>query len=300
MTKGQFSHKKELFIGCFYMIAAVFMFGLGNALVKKITAEIPVIQVLFFRATWALAMLWVYFNFVKKKYLMKSHNMKLQLWRGAIGFFSLYTLFLSFELLPMTDATALSFATPLFITLLSVPLLKERVDGKCWMAVIVGFIGVTYIADPTGNVTLIGSGAAVISAFLEGVVMILSRILSKKDHPLTSVFYHVLVIAPMAACLVPFYWQPVSLMMGLLLFVLAFVSNLGQVFVVYAYSKAPAVVIAPILYTLIIWGGFFGLVFWGEALSSHLLIGLPIVILSGLYIIYHEFKMRQAHTPEIG
>ncbi|MEI8320990.1 MAG: DMT family transporter [Alphaproteobacteria bacterium] len=300
MIKNLSAHKKTVFLGCFYMVLTVFMFGLGNALVKVIAAEIPVIQILFFRAILAVAMLWGYFKVTNKPHLMKSQNIKLQLGRGAIGFFSLYTLFLSFQLLPITDATALSFATPLFITMLSVPLLKEKVSMPCWIAVIIGFLGVSYMADPTGNVTLLGSAAAIVSAFLEGTVMILSRTLSKKDHPLTSVFYHVVVISLFAACFMPFYWEPVSWSLFLLLVLLTFISNLGQIFVVFAYSKAPAVVIAPILYTLIIWGGLFGYFFWGERLNEHLLLGLPVVILSGLYIIYQEFKAHKEHTPEMG
>ncbi len=282
------NNSKQVYLGCFYMFLGIFMFGLGNVLIKKINLEVPVIQTLFVRALLSCLGLAVYFYLFGKKDLFKTHNRALQIVRGVIGFFSLYSLYLSFDLLPLTDATAISFATPLFITALSLPVLKEKVTTPLWIAVCVGFIGVSIMAEPTGHVTLLGAGVAIFSAFFESLVMLFSRLLSRKDAPLTSVFYHATVIAIIAGCLTPFFWVPVSFSMVLYLILFALISCLGQIFVVYAYTTAPAVALAPIIYTLMIWGALFGWFVWGESLSHNLLMGMPIVILSGLYIVRKE------------
>jgi drug/metabolite transporter (DMT)-like permease len=279
---------KQVYLGCLYMFLGIFMFGLGNVLIKKINLEVPVIQTLFVRAFLSGVGLAAYFYFFGKKELFKTHNRPLQIIRGVIGFFSLYTLYLSFDLLPLTDATAISFATPLFITALSFLVLKEKVTAPLWIAVCVGFIGVSIMAEPTGHVTLLGAGVAIFSAFFESLVMLFSRLLSRKDAPLTSVFYHATVIAIIAGCLTPFFWVPVSFSTMLLLILFSLISCLGQIFVVYAYTTAPAVALAPIIYTLMIWGALFGWFVWGESLSHNLLIGMPIVILTGLYIVRKE------------
>jgi drug/metabolite transporter (DMT)-like permease len=270
------------------MFLGIFMFGLGNVLIKKINLEVPVIQTLFVRAFLSGVGLAAYFYLFGKKELFKTHNRALQIVRGIIGFFSLYSLYLSFDLLPLTDATAISFATPLFITALSFLVLKEKVTTPLWVAVCIGFIGVSIMAEPTGHVTLLGAGVAIFSAFFESLVMLFSRLLSRKDAPLTSVFYHATVIAIIAGCLTPFFWVPVSFSTMLLLILFSLISCLGQIFVVYAYSTAPAVALAPIIYTLMIWGALFGWFVWGESLSHNLLIGMPIVILTGLYIVRKE------------
>ena len=80
------------------------------------------------------------------------------------------------------------------ITALSAPILKEKVSIQRWIAVLVGFGGVLIIAQPKGNVTFVGASIAIISATIEGVIMIMSRIL-KKDKPVASVFYHTGIIA---------------------------------------------------------------------------------------------------------
>ena len=79
---------------------------------------------------------------------------------------------------------------------------------------------------------------------------------------------------------------------------LGLVSCVGHVCIVYAYTIAPAVVVAPMLYTLIIWGALFGYIFWGETISTMLIFGTPLIVGSGIYIVRREKKERIKHTPE--
>tara|TARA_R110002050_G_scaffold412_5_gene2825 strand:+ start:16717 stop:17634 length:918 start_codon:yes stop_codon:yes gene_type:complete len=291
------SPKIAAYVGCGSLAMGMLMFGIGNALIKKVSEDLPVIEVVFMRSLFSVLYMFLYLVLTKNLHWLKSHNPKLQITRGVVGFFGLYTLFWSFSLLPLPEATAFTFASTPFITALSYPMLREQVGLPRWVAVIIGFIGVLIIARPTGDVTMIGATVAITSAAIESMIMVWSRLL-KKDKPITSVFYHTAIITLIAAVILPFQWQTPSMENLLLLAILGAVSCLGHIFIVYAYSIAPAVVVAPMLYTLIIWGALFGYIFWGETLSTSLFFGVPLIIVSGMYIVHRERIRKVEHIQE--
>ncbi len=301
MAKPKFmedmSPKVAAYVGCASLAMGMLMFGIGNALIKKTSEELPVIEVVFMRSMFSVLYMFLYLVLAGKLHWLKSHNPKLQITRGVVGFFGLYTLFWSFSLLPLPEATAFTFASTPFITALSYPMLKEKVGVPRWVAVIVGFIGVLIIARPTGDVTMLGATVAISSAAIESMIMVWARLL-KKDKPVTSVFYHTGIIALIALFILPFQWVTPSMENVFALAMLGLVSCLGHIFIVYAYSIAPAVVVAPMLYTLIIWGALFGYIFWGETLSSSLIFGVPLIVASGLYIVHREKIRKVEHIPE--
>jgi drug/metabolite transporter (DMT)-like permease len=285
-------------------------------------ADLPVAEVLFYRSFFGILCIILYLFLTNKLDYLKSHNIKLQLFRGTIGFGALYCLFLCFDLLPLVQATVLTFSITLFITLFSVPILKEKIGVGRGVAVLVGFAGVVFAAIPEQcsdvkslvcNLTLGGVIAALASTSIDSIVMITGKILSKKDQPVTSVFYHTGVIALIAALslplgylaathqesipqifmgIAPSQWIAPTMHHLMLLFILGLVSVAGHTFITFAYSVAPAVVVSPMFYTLIIWGALFGNLFFGETISTNLLIGTPLIVLSGLYIIFQESKAK--------
>ena len=290
------SLKGQPVLGAFLVALGMFMFGIGNAVVKHV--DLPVHQILFLRCLFGLPFLMILRPYIAKKNAYTTTKPKLQILRGVIGFSALYGLYYSIDQLPLADATALSFSTPLFITALSMPLLGEIVGLKRWVAVVFGFIGVIVIAKPTGDVNLLGVTAGVVAALLDALVMVISRILSKTDAVFTSVFYHTLISLILLAIMCLFNWSPMNFEQAGFLALLAFVSISGHLAIVKAYSIADAVVVAPMLYTLIIWGLLFGYFVWGEDPGGNLLIGTPIVILSGLYIVWRERKLGVPHIQE--
>lgn len=284
-------------MGAFFMILTMMLFSMGNALIKEVGEENHVMQIVFFRCTWVLICVVGFLAWTKNMHLLKTKNMKIQLLRGIIGFFSMYAMFYSFDTLPLTDSTVLIFASPLFLTALSYPLLREAVGLKRWIAVFVGFFGVFIMAQPSGKVTVLGIAAGLLSAFLEAIVGSLARMLSKEDQPITIVFYHTLVIWLMSLCFVPFCWQPIQLENHIFLFILGFLAAIGQVFLVKAYSLAPVSVVGPLLYTLIIWTSIIGYFRWNEVLGKEIFIGAPFVIGAGIYIVY-QATQRKKVSPE--
>ncbi|MDC0349211.1 DMT family transporter [Alphaproteobacteria bacterium] len=294
LPKTPKSNKSKIFLGAFCMIITMMIFSMGNAFIKEVGEENHVMQIVFFRCVWVLVCLVGYMLATKKLNLLRTKKLGYQLLRGFIGFFSMYAMFYSFDALPLTDSTVLVFASPLFITALSYPLLKEKVGLKRWVAVLIGFLGVFIMAHPSGKVTLLGVSAGLLSAFLEAIVANMARMLSKTDNPVTTVFYHTFVIAVISAVFVPFFWQPIGFENYVFLLILGTLAAVGQVFLVYAYSLAPSSVVAPLLYTLIIWTSIIGYFRWGETLGKEILFGAPFVIGAGIYIVYQAAHQKKA------
>ena len=326
---GPMSPLRAAIIGCLSLSLGMFMFSMGNVCIKKTTVSMPVAEVLFYRSFFGVLCLALYLFLTNKLQYLKSHNLRLQLFRGTIGFVALYFLFLCFDLLPLVQATVLTFSITLFITLFSVPMLKEKIGRGRGIAVLVGFAGVTLASIPDqctdiksliANLSLGGVLAALASTSTDSIVMITGKFLSRKDKPITSVFYHTLIIAILAGLsfplgelvashgagipqglldILPNQWVLPTMHQFLLLFVLGMVSVVGHTFITYAYSVAPAVVVSPMFYTMIVWGALFGTIFFDENINTNLWFGTPLIILSGLYIIYQESKMKVEHIPEI-
>lgn len=197
----------------------------------------------------------------------------------------------------MPEATVFTFLSTFVITALSAPILKEKVSMQRWIAVVIGFCGVLLVAQPSGDVTIFGAAIALTSAVIEAFIMLMARLL-KKDKPITSVFYHTSIIALIALAYLAITgdFKMPTMYNILTTAALGLVSCLGHNSIVYAYSIAPAVVVAPMLYTLIIWGAVFGYIFWGETVSTMLIVAVPLIVGSGIYIVRREKIERVTHT----
>jgi len=298
MIQTTLDRKKAAYLGVVLIALGMFLFNIGNAVAKEASEALTIAQVIFFRCLFGILMLSSYVFFKKDISLIKTKNLPLQLGRGIAGFLGLYFLFQSCNLLPLSEATAISFAATVFITALSVPLLKEHVGIHKWAAVLVGFLGILIVVKPSGNVNILGAAAGISSALFEALIMVLARILGRQDQAFTTVFYHTLVSLLLSGAMCLLNWVPPSLNHVLMLAGLGVAGVMGHVAVTKAYAVAPAVVVAPILYTMIIWGGLTGYLVWGEVPELSFYLGVLLVIASGIYIIYRETKDHVPHIQE--
>jgi len=285
-------------MACLSMIGGMFFFGITNAVAKGTGNDLPLTEIIFFRSLVASICMLGYARFQHTHNLLKTHHPKTQLFRATLGFFQLYFLYWSFAALPMADATALSFSTTLFVTALSVPFLREKVNAARWVATIVGFLAVIAISNPTGSLNIEGSIAAVISAFLEAMVMIYACRLGKQDKAFTTVFYYTLVTCLLGALTLPFVWVTPTFSQISLITLLGIAGTAGHILIARSYQLAPAAVVAPMFYTLLLWGIVFGYVFWQEIPSFYALSGAAVIIACGLFIVRQEQKEKSTHHYE--
>lgn len=279
-------------LGIMSMLLAMFIFAIVNALVKDISGTYGVWQITFCRFFFVL---FPALYLLKKeggaggiKATIKPQNPSLLVAIGVIGAIGVFILFKAFQVGRLADVTALAYSSIIFLTALSVPLLKEAVGWRRWVAVLVGFSGILLMASPDKNIQT-GSLLAIVFAMIDATIMILLRITTKYNKVSTTVFYTAIVAA--LTCL-PFMIQefimPDNFRDIAILVFLGLGGGVGQIFLTKAYSVAPAVAVAPMIYTSMIWGGLFGVLYFGESLTLNLLVGALVVVLCSIYIIYRE------------
>ena len=199
-----------------------------------------------------------------------------------------FSFFWALSQMKLVDAISITFAAPIFITALSVPLLKELVGWHRWVAIGIGFCGVLIMLRPGMGVfqwaALVVLGSAVVYALL----MITTRAFKSTESTAALMLYPQLGMSLTGIILVPFFWVTPSLG-DLGLFALAgMFGSVGVMCLTHAFRLAPVATISPFEYSALIWATLLGFLLWGELPDTYTVIGASIVISSGLYIIYRE------------
>lgn len=186
---------------------SVVLFSVMNLFVKFAAEQgTHVTQIILFRNLLALpVVLYLITQYIDSQKLLTTSRPFSHMARGLIGVSAMACFFLSFKMLPLGDATALHFASPLILTALSVPFLGEKVGKWRWGAVLVGLIGVIIIANPSGDTNILGSGIALLAALLAAIAAILVRRMGDTEHSLTIVLYFTICGILVSLVLCPFF-----------------------------------------------------------------------------------------------
>jgi len=286
---------EEIRRGIFYAIASVFIFAVANAVVKWLTASYPVNQIIFFRCAFALLPCIVLvathggWTACLRTRRVRDHAM-----RAVSQFLSMASIFMAFRLMPLADAVAIQFASPLFLTVLSIFLLGERVGIHRWSAVVVGFVGVLVMVHPGPGMLESGALFALFNAVISASVTIAMRRMSLTESSTTLVLYQGFFTTLLSLCLLPLGWVTPSWVDAGLLAGVGVLSGIGQFCWTQAFRFAPAAVAAPFSYLSMIWALGFGFVLWGDVPTASLLAGGVVVAASGGYILYRETVRRRA------
>ncbi len=279
--------------GVFYASAGVFVFSLLSVLVKETLRAYPVNEVIFFRNFFALLPLTVIVLSRRGGMrLQPSRRLPMHLLRAVIGLSAMALLFKSFQILPLADATALSFAQPLFLTALSVPLLGQRVGPWRWAAVVIGFLGVLIMLRPGSDIFRVSAVYGLGAALFMALAFIAVYRLKRTESSLSIIFHFALISTLLSAAGLPFSWATPSGADLLLLVLLGLCGALGQFLLTQSFQYAPAAVIGSFNYMSIVWAVIFGYALWGEVPDLAVLTGGAVVIASGLFILWRETRHR--------
>lgn len=200
---------------------------------------------------------------------------------GAMGFYA-------FSVLPMAQCYAMLFAMPLVITILSIPMLGEKVGFHRGVAVAVGLAGVLIVlrpgAEPMSLGHLAGIGAAVMGALSSVIV----RKIGKNERSIVLMMYPMLVSVLAMGLLMPFVYRPMPVEHLALNGVVAVLGMCGAFLMILAYRAAPAVIVAPMQYSQILWAAFYGWLLFSEEIDLWTGVGSAVIIASGIYIVLRE------------
>jgi drug/metabolite transporter (DMT)-like permease len=267
----------------------------------RLAGTVPVGQVVFFRAVFALVPLFALSAFtVGPLAVVKTGRPLVHLLRSAAGVTSMFFNFAALKLLPLAELTGFSFVAPIFAVLLAALILREQVGPYRGTAVVVGFAGVLLMIEPHGGVRTIAaaglSGGAVLAllgALLSSFVVIFIRQMSETERSETIVFYFMLFTAIAGAATMIWWRVPLTPKMTTWLIIAGLLGGVGQVCMTYSYRYAEPSLLAPFDYTAMVWATLFGFLFFAEVPKRLVLAGAMVVVVSGLFIAWRERRLHR-------
>jgi drug/metabolite transporter (DMT)-like permease len=219
--------------------------------------------------------------------------------RAVVGLTSMTCLFTAVTLLPLAESTTLQFTIPIFATILGALVLKEPTGWHRWLAVITGFVGVIIVARPgTGHFAFWGTIAGISAGFLTAVVSILLRRIGRTESAFTTVFWFASLSMIPLSIAYAFDHRDHPLHIWLLLIGVGVAGNLGQIALTSALKLGPVSIVVPMDYSTLIWATLFGWLLFGALPSVTTWIGAPVIIGSGLYIVWREHVRRRIETDQ--
>jgi len=284
-------------LGITLRVASMACMAVMYALVKACGQRgVPVFEIVFFRNAFAFVPLGLYIWRTSGFEVLRTRRPFGHLMRSLVGLTGMVCGFSAVQHLPLTEATALQFASPLFMTALSAALLAEPVGRHRWAAVLVGFVGVMIMARPIpGQMNVVGVTYGLLSAVGVAGAMVAIRQISDTERGPTIVFYFTLggTVLGLAGSLLFGWVVPDGRTLGLLILA-GLVGGVAQMLLTEALRAAPVGVVAPFDYTQLVWAALLGLVIWGELPHPATLAGSVIVAGSGVYILHRELRRFRA------
>jgi drug/metabolite transporter (DMT)-like permease len=281
------------FAGIAFMLVAVGMWAGHDAASKWLAATYPVLVVLFWRNVFALvpSALLVWRGGGLQRLTPK---LRIVCWlRGAGGAVAYGSYVFALPLMPLADAIAVGMTGPIMIIALSGWLLRERLDPRCWIAVLLAFAAVLWVVRPGGQIPPAGAALLLGGTALYAFLMVVTRRLGALVEGATLNWHTSCATLAVMALGTPlaFAWPAWG---DLALFILVgAITGLANFCMIQAFRLAPAPTVAPFEYSSILWAILFGLVIWDEWPSGEVLAGAAVIVASGVFILHREGQMRR-------
>lgn len=270
--------------GIALVLVTMVMFAAYDAISKYLARGYPIPELLWIRYVTHVTLLVALFGRRMGWDIVRTARPVLQLLRASMLVAVSFLVMQGLRHIPLAETTAIIFLTPLLVTALSAPLLKERVDARQWGAVLAGFIGVLVIVRPAGSSLNLAIIFPLASAVCYSLYQVLTRKFKGSEHPVTTHFYTGLV--GFVVC--SFAWQPGWVIPawgpGCLMVSLGLLAGIGHYMLIQVFERMGPAIAAPFTYTQLAWAALFGLVFFGEVPDVWSLLGIAIITASGLYV----------------
>lgn len=274
--------------GIAWILAAGLTLSVMDGLIKWSVGVFPVAQVVFVRSAFVLLLLGCVLARNGAFRGVRTKRPLGHLLRVVLTITSILTFFESVRLLPLATVIAIGFGAPLFMTALSVPVLRERVGAHRWGAIIVGFAGVLIITQPGPDGLEWPALLAVISSMLFAAHLVTARWLARTETDAALMFWQNLGVFAVTGLVAPVVWVPVASVDLALIATMGALLLIGQFCTVRAFRSAPVGAVAPFQYGELIWAAMIGYIFWSEVPPSNVWLGAAVVVASGLYVIWRE------------
>ena len=280
------------FRGIALILASTVFLGISDVTSKYLSATLPSIEIAWIRfLVFALIMVPAMLP-GSPLFALRTGRPGLQVMRGVALLGSSLFFISGLRFLPIAEASATGFVSPLFVTALSIVFLGESVGVRRWLATAVGLIGVLIILRPGSSSFHPAVFFPLVSALSWACMLIMTRMMSGREAAITTMTYSSIVGVGILSALVPLVWVAPSwhdILFGILV---GLASTVGQWIVVLAFRYADASVLAPFSYTQLLWVSILGFLIFGEVPDLWTVTGAAFIVASGLYTAHRERLRR--------
>mgnify|MGYP002780483387 CR=1 FL=1 len=290
--------------GVLFMLAACALFTGMGAVVKLLGERIPFPEIMFFRSALAmpvvLAIVLRGTAVTRAGSVLRTRRFGGHVMRACSGTLAMGCGFYALTILPLAEQTALTNTTPIFATLLAIPMLGERVGVHRFVAVALGFAGILVIAFGQGAfqgalppAARWGLLVAVMQGVFSAITTLTVRSLSATEASTTIVLWQSLLMTSFTAVALPFVWVTPGWWDLWLLAAIGLVGGVAQVLLTEAWASAQVSALSPFSYSSLLWAVLFGWLVFGDVPSAWTVVGAALIVAASLYILRRELLRRR-------
>ena len=309
--------KENNSLAIIYILLGMTVFSVQDTLVRIISSEISILQVLFIRSVVAFIFLYLILKIKKIPLIYSTAYPFLTILRSLLFIFAFFSYYIGLAYLDYAICTALFFTTPFFMTVFSKIFLKEQIGLRRILIIIFGFFGVILIINPSIESFNYYMVFPILCALGYSASMIILKLTSEKDNVYSQavhVYITTIIVAPLIIYfgslsgakninnnVIEFMFMPWAMELSFSMY-LVIINGLlvvaGFLFIFSAYRIGKPFVIAPFEYTLLLWSIIYGKLIWGEQIGTQAWVGILIIVISGIYIFHREKINDQSITVE--
>ena len=286
--------QNNVLFGITLMVITTFMFSSMDGVSRYLAEKNNVFTLVTMRYWFIAFVMMVTCFFIKNRMsdILNTKQPYIQFSRGVILSLNNCLVVYTFTLLGLVETHAIIACYPLIVAGLSVPFLGERFGWRRWMAIFTGFIGVIIILRPNTNVISEGSIFAIIGAIMFAVYLILTRYVSRSDTAITSFFWTGIGGTVTMSLISLFIWDDILKDDYLWLLIMCLLSAGSHFMMVKTLEVAEASVVQPFSYLQLVFGSIIGVTIFSESIDLMIVIGALVVIGSGLFTTWREYKIK--------
>lgn len=290
VTSRRASSRKgdKVLLGIGLMVGATFFLTLANVFSKSLVTRYPVGEVMAFRSLVGLALCSLVVLPRRGLAVFRTSKPRAHVARGLSQAASQTLTVAALGLMPLASVTAIGFSAPLFAAIVAILIYRERADAVRWMVLAVGFLGVLIVTRPGASTLQLGALLALGNAVMYGSVTVAVRGMTKTESAPTLLMWQMSVMALAHLGMLAFGFHTPKLEDAALFAALGCCHVGAQYLWTQALARAPATVVSPFYYLMLVWGIVFGALLFGEIPDATLLMGAAVVVGSGLLLVAHE------------
>ena len=285
--------------GAIFALLGFAIFSAHDVIVKYLGSQYSTFQVIFFSVLFSFPMIFT----MNLRERSTDNMLPKHPWWSALRVITTVitgmSAFYAFSVLPLAQTYAFLFGMPLVITILSIPMLGEKVGVHRGGAVIVGLIGVMVVLRPGTSHLSLGHIAALTAAVFGAIGSLIVRKIGSEERNIVLLMYPMFANLIVMAVLMPAHYVPLQLFDLGALALMAIMASVASLFIILAYKTGEAAVVAPMHYSQMIWAIVYGFFFFDELPDQITMLGSAIIIGSGIYVVFREGRMKASNTTPV-